>query len=261
MKELKIFKHEAFGQVRVVEKDGEPWFYASDVAKALGYEYPKDAVRAHCKKVNKFSGGESPPPAVPYNIIPESDVYRLIMRSNMPEAVKFQDWFMEVVLPDIRKHGVYMTDNFIEKAIADPDLIIRLATELKEQRAQVAALTEKAAKDAPMVQLGEHVVGSEGNLTMGEFAKFISRSPFVIGRTQMFRWMRKEGYFFLNHAGHNEPYQRFVTQGLFLITYETVKKGKFSEVVPVIFMTPKGAANFLPIFKAMSLEDLWLAVR
>ena len=81
MEGIKIFEREEFGTVRVVDVNGEPWFVARDVAKALGYERPNDAVNAHCKKVNKFSYGDMPHGAQPYNIIPESDVYRLVMRS------------------------------------------------------------------------------------------------------------------------------------------------------------------------------------
>ena len=105
--DLSIFSNEEFGSVRVIVQDGEPWFIASDVAKALGYERPNDAVNTHCKKVNKFSYGDSPRGAQPYNIIPESDVYRLIMRSNLPNAERFQDWVVEEVLPSIRKTGSY----------------------------------------------------------------------------------------------------------------------------------------------------------
>lgn len=107
MNELKVFVKEEFGSVRVVMRGGEPWFIASDVAKALGYERPNDAVNTHCKKINKFSYGDLPQGAMPYNIIPESDVYRLVMRSNLPNAVTFQDWVCEEVLPSIRKTGEY----------------------------------------------------------------------------------------------------------------------------------------------------------
>ena len=107
MNELKVFVKEEFGSVRVVMRGGEPWFIASDVAKALGYERPNDAVNTHCKKINKFSYGDLPQGAMPYNIIPESDVYRLVMRSNLPNAVTFQDWVCEEVLPSIRKTGGY----------------------------------------------------------------------------------------------------------------------------------------------------------
>lgn len=105
--EIRRFQNSEFGKVRVVMQDGEPWFVASDVAKALGYERPNDAVNAHCKKVNKFSYGDSPQGAQPYNILPESDVYRLVMRSNLPGAERFQDWVCDEVLPSIRKTGGY----------------------------------------------------------------------------------------------------------------------------------------------------------
>lgn len=103
--EIKLFEKEEFGKVRVVMVGNDPWFYGTDVAKALGYENPARDVQRHCKKVNKFSPTESV--GTPYNIIPESDVYRLVMRSNLPNAEKFQDWVVEEVLPSIRKTGQY----------------------------------------------------------------------------------------------------------------------------------------------------------
>lgn len=103
MNELKIFENPEFGKVRVVDRNGDPWFVASDVAKALGYENPSRDVQRRCKKVNKFSPTKSV--GTPYNIIPESDVYRLIMWSNFPNAERFRDWVCEEVLPSIRKTG------------------------------------------------------------------------------------------------------------------------------------------------------------
>lgn len=101
---FQIMQHPRFGEIRITDNNGHPWFIASDVAKALGYERPNDAVNTHCKKVNKISYGDSPQP---YNIIPEADVYRLVMRSNLPHAEAFQDWVCEEVLPSIRKTGAY----------------------------------------------------------------------------------------------------------------------------------------------------------
>lgn len=95
----------------------DPWFVASDAAKSLGYDNPANAINTHCKKTNKITlspdlGGReisSKMPPVVMNIIPESDVYRLVMRSNLPNAVAFQDWVCEEVLPAIRKTGEYST--------------------------------------------------------------------------------------------------------------------------------------------------------
>ena len=83
MSDVQIFRNAEFGAVRVVDVNGEPWFVASDIAKALGYERPNDAVNTHCKKVNDFRDSKMLPSATPMKIIPESDVYRLIMRSNL----------------------------------------------------------------------------------------------------------------------------------------------------------------------------------
>lgn len=135
MSELQIFQKESF-KVRTVEINGEPFFVAKDVAETLGYEDTTDAVRRHCKKPNDFRGGGMLPTATPMKVIPESDVFRLIMRSHLPEAEKFQDWVTEEVLPSIRKHGIYATDITIEKMINDPDFAIKLLTTLKEEKAK-----------------------------------------------------------------------------------------------------------------------------
>ncbi len=107
---LSIFTNEEFGQVRVVMRDGEPWFVAKDVAKALGYVDTKQAVRDHCKYAELLKGVESTPLTDSprgINIIPESDVYALIFRSNLPKAGAFRDWVCCEVLPSIRKTGKY----------------------------------------------------------------------------------------------------------------------------------------------------------
>lgn len=113
--ELKIFENTTFGAVRAVEYEGRPWFVASDVARALGYENPANAVNTRCKKINKITqspvGGERPKrPPVNLNIIPESGVYRLIMRSNLPDAERFQDWVKVT-----GKGQVYFVTKFLEE--------------------------------------------------------------------------------------------------------------------------------------------------
>jgi len=105
--DIQIFKENGW-EIRTIEKDGEPWFVARDVVRCLGYEDAINAIKLHCKKVNKIKGGDLPPYVVDINIIPESDLYRLIMRSNLPKAEEFQDWVVEEVLPAIRKRGGYI---------------------------------------------------------------------------------------------------------------------------------------------------------
>lgn len=150
--DLQMFRENGW-EVRVVSKDGEPWFVASDIAKALGYENPSRDVQRHCKKVNKFSPTEMV--GTPFNIIPESDVYRLIMRSNMPDAERFQEWVMDEVLPSIRKHGMYATPLTLENMVADPDWAIGLLQQLKyEQQQRALAIAQRDHAISTKAEIG-----------------------------------------------------------------------------------------------------------
>ena len=104
---MKIFEREEFGAVRVVEHNGDPWFVARDVARALGYVDTTQAIRAHCEKANDFRGVEMTPTATPIKIIPEEDVYALIFGSHLESAKKFRRWLCDEVLPSLRKTGGY----------------------------------------------------------------------------------------------------------------------------------------------------------
>ena len=129
MSEITIFENAEFGKIRTTIIDGKPWFVATDIAAALGYERPNDAIHQHCKKVNKINYGVLPQGI---NAIPESDLYRLIMRSKLESAEKFQDWVVEEVLPAIRKTGSYIMDNSVsveEKTL--PSLVVQLEASIK----------------------------------------------------------------------------------------------------------------------------------
>ena len=134
MNELKIFEHPDFGKIRTVTIDDEPYLVGRDVAEVLGYSNPSKAVIAHVDDEDKRF--EMLPIADSQNgnliktaIINESGLYSLILGSKLPGAKKFKRWVTSEVLPSIRKHGAYMTDETIEQVLSDPDTIIRLATQ------------------------------------------------------------------------------------------------------------------------------------
>ena len=110
MNELEIFKNEEFGEIRTVEQNGQIFFVANDVAKVLGYKNPSDATNKHCRNAIMVWGSDSIGRRQEFKMIPESDLYRLIISSKLPSAEKFEKWVFEEVLPTIRKHGAYMTD-------------------------------------------------------------------------------------------------------------------------------------------------------
>ncbi len=145
------FAHPRFGDIRVVERGCEPWFVGKDVAAALGYNNPRDALAKHVDKEDKdtvaFHDGTSGNPYM--TIINESGLYSLIFSSKLPSAKKFKRWVTSEVLPAIRKHGGYMTPETTTTALLDPDYIIRLALELKAERERrVEMEMEKAAEGA-----------------------------------------------------------------------------------------------------------------
>lgn len=155
MNNIQIFQNEQFGKVRIaMNESDEPLFCAKDVANALGYIDTADAIQRHCKSGKKvYHPHENSAGGINMVYIPEKDVYRLIMRSNLPDAEKFQDWVCDEVLPSIRKYGAYMTNETLEKALTSPDFLIQLATNLKEEKQKRIEAEQKIQKDAPKVLL------------------------------------------------------------------------------------------------------------
>lgn len=146
MKDLQIFKNEEFGEIRVTEIDNEPWFVGRDVVKALGYDLSTHSyteyVKKYCneediKKVNNRDAGLFGIEDAGRKgelLINEYALYDLALESPLPSAKKFKRWITHEVLPSIRKHGAYMTDDILERTLADPDFMIKLLTNLKEEK-------------------------------------------------------------------------------------------------------------------------------
>lgn len=174
-KELQVFKNKEFGQVRTMTINGEPYFVGVDIARSLGYTNASKAVGQHCKNMVKKMI-ESPSRngnvvKTQANLITESDVYRLVVRSKLPEAEKFEEWVFEEVLPSIRKHGAYLTDEKIEEVLTDPDTIIKLATQLKEERELVQKQKQIIGELKPKADYTDLILRNKGLVTITQIAK------------------------------------------------------------------------------------------
>ena len=134
--EMKVFESNEFGNVGVIEIGNKQYFMANGIAKALGYSNTSKAINDHCRYVTKryIPHPQNKDKSIEANFISEGDVYRLIVRSKLPSAERFEKWVFDEILPTIRKHGVYMTPETIEKTLTNPDFIIQLATQLKEEQ-------------------------------------------------------------------------------------------------------------------------------
>lgn len=145
----------------------------------------------------------------------EQNLYKVIMRSDKPQAEPFQDWVCGDVLPSIRKHGAYMTDSVIERTLTDPDYLIQLATALKDER-QKRIEAEQSVKDAqPAITFTKAVSGSVSSCLIGELAKLINQNGTPMGEKRLFQWMRDNGYLGTKGERYNIPNQKYVDMGLF----------------------------------------------
>lgn len=159
MKDLQIFKNEEFGEIRVIEIDNEPWFVGRDVVNDLGYEVNKTTsytkyINQYCneediKKVNNSTAelfGIKNAGRKGELLINEYALYDLVLESPLPSAKEFKKWVTHEVLPSIRKHGAYMTDDILERTLADPDFMINLLTNLKEEKEKRKLAEERASR-------------------------------------------------------------------------------------------------------------------
>lgn len=148
MEEPRVFEHEQFGKIRMIEIEGVPWFVGKDIALALGYSNTKKAISDHVDPEDKRDGvtirdpiGREQKPV----LINESGLYSLIIGSKLESAHQFKRWVTSEVLPSIRKHGAYLTPEKIEEVLLNPDTIIKLATQLKEEHEKRVLLTKENA--------------------------------------------------------------------------------------------------------------------
>ena len=244
MKDLKIFENNEFGEVRTTVIDDEPYFSLNDVCRILEIKNPRDAKsRLNLDGVGSTDGVDSLGRRTDVTMINESNLYKLIFQSRKPEAERFADWVTSEVLPAIRKHGAYMTDGVIERTLSDPDYLIMLATNLKEEKAKRALAEAVNERNKPKVLFADTVSASKRSCLMGELAKMISQEAIrqgkldkKIGQNKLFAWMRNKGYLCKGGERRNQPKQTYIEQGLF-----EMKKGSYinSDGVSIITTTPK----------------------
>lgn len=288
MREIQIFENAMFGKVRTIVIDNEPWFVGKDVATALGYTNPRDALAKHVDEEDRTKGMESRfatpsqesftsgedgtkgmeernvTPSIKDSLgreqypvyINESGVYALVFGSKLPTARAFKRWVTHEVLPAIRKHGGYMTPEKVEEALMNPDVMIRLATELKAERQKRQALSKLAdeqgaqiAKMQPKALFADAVSTSETSILIGGLAKLIKQNGVDIGQKRLFQWMRENGFLIKNGADKNIPTQRAMEYGLFEVKERSIVGGDgANHVTRTTKVTGKGQIYFVNRF-------------
>ncbi len=249
MNELQIFENSEFGSVRTVDIDGKPYFMASDVAKALGYARPNDAVSAHCRATVKHSTPISGK-IQEVNFIPEGDIYRLVIKSQLPTAERFERWVFDEVLPSIRRNGMYATDKVIDQILDNPDFGIELLTKLKEEKARNKALEKENQRMKPKEIFADAVSVSDTAILIGELAKILKQNGIDMGQNRLFEWLRDKEYLIRRKGtDYNMPTQKSMELGLFEIKERTINNPDGSvRITKTVLVSGKGQQYFINKF-------------
>lgn len=216
MTEIRIFRNIEFGEIRTVTVDNESWFIGKDIADVLGYERTADAIRVHVDEEDKGVDKIQTPGGIQnMTIINESGLYSLILSSKMPEAKKFKRWVTTEILPSIRKHGTYMTDTVLEKAVADPDFMIGILQSLKEEKEKRQFAESENQKNKPKVLMAETLLASEESKDVGILStKLQEMGVKNMGRNNLYRYFRDNGYVIKSGERKNLPSQRSIELGV-----------------------------------------------
>lgn len=233
-------------QVRVVTRDGEPWFVAADIAKTLGYRIAPDMVRSLDEDEKGTQIVRTPGGHQQMTIISEAGLYSAIMRSRVEGAKAFKRWVTHDVLPSIRKRGGYLTPAATEKALTDPDFIIRLATSLKEERARRQAAEAQIEADAPHTRFGRTISGSDGDLLVKQVADLITQGGYPISQVTLFKWLRSHGWLCANQGRlWNSPTKRALEQGYVRSTVLVVSTSRGDQEKTTPRITTAGQENLI----------------
>lgn len=245
MNQLQVFNNEEFGQVRTVMQGEDVWFIAKDVAEVLEFS-DTNAMTRHLDEDElmsvKLTGMN-----MKSTLMNESGLYSAILRSRKPQAKAFKKWVTSEVLPSIRKHGAYMTDQVLEQAVTNPDFAIGLLTKLKEEKEKLAAAQQQIVQQQPLVTFAKACMQSNESLKVSEVAKLAAKHNIKIGQRQLFTKLREWNLIFKRST---EPTQSAVEKGYFEIA-QGVKQKPSGEPFTwtTTYVTPKGQAYIIDRLK------------
>lgn len=235
----------------MTDEQGEPLFVLKDICDALDLGNNREVARrldedgVSTTDVTYNLGRNQKT-----NVVTEAGLYEVIFMSRKPEAKAFKRWVTSEVLPSIRKRGGYLTPEATREALRDPDFIIQLAMDLKEERARAAqaeAARAKAEAQRPVAALGKAIETAEGDLTPSAFAKILSNTHKDMGPNKFCRWLLDNNFAFRNGQGKIIPMQDAVNRGILILTERIDKAGK---IRPQPLVTPAGQTYFAGILSA-----------
>lgn len=209
MSALQTFSNDMFS-ILIKQDNENNLFDLESVAKSLGFTQVKNGKQyVRWETINKYLGKYLSQEVGKGDFIPEPMVYKLAFKAGNSIAEKFQDWLAMDVLPSIRKHGLYATDNVIENTLNNPDYIINILTEYKKEKEHNLVLEQQVKENKPKVLFADSVAGSDNSILVGELAKLLKQNGVDIGQNRLFKWLRNNGYLIKKSGeSYNLPTQK-----------------------------------------------------
>ena len=220
--EIRIFNNEQFGQIRTAGTADDPLFCLTDVCNAIGIINPRNVKnRLDEDDVHLVDTIDNLGRTQHVTFVNESGLYDVILRSDSKKAKTFRRWVTSEVLPTIRKHGMYATGKTIEGILTNPENAIIILQAIQKERNE--RMEAQEVENRPKVIYADAVAGSSSACLIGELAKMIAQNGYPIGEKRLFQWLRDNHYLCDYGERFNQPYQRYIEQGLF-----TMKQNVFS---------------------------------
>ena len=250
MNNITTFNNPAFGSVRAVSVNDEPYFVGKDVAEILGYSNPRDALSKHVDAEDRgVANCDTLGGTQELTVINESGLYSLILSSKLPKAKEFKRWVTAEVLPAIRKTGGYVNDTaqFVESYFGqlEPSQKHALTMMFEESKRMSAQLKEQA----PKVLFANAVETAHNSILIGDLAKIIRQNGVDIGQKRLFEWMRQNGYLIKDGQSKNMPTQKAMEMSLFEVKESTINNPDGSvRITRTTKVTGKGQTYFVKKF-------------
>lgn len=247
MNNLKIFNNDQFGQIRTVMQNGEPWFVAKDVCDCLEINNPSQALsRLDDDEKNTIILNEGIRGSPEKTVVNEYGLYSLVLSSRKPEAKQFKRWITHEVIPSIRKHGAYMTDDVLRQAIQSPDFLIELATNLKQEQELRKAAEQTIEVQKPKVLFADAVSASHTSILVGDLAKLLKQNGYETGQKRLFEQLRQDGYLIKSGVSRNMPSQKSMELELFEVKESSIQNPDGSiRITKTTKVTGKGQVYFI----------------
>src|SRR5574344_768057 len=235
----------------------EPLFLVKDVAEWIEHSNPskmiKDAKLDNTEIIKEQIGTLTNSYTALF--LTEDGLYEVLMQSRKPIAKEFKKE-VKVILKSVRKHGAYMTEDTLEKALTSPDFLIKLATELKNEQEKRKALETKIEEDKPYTSLGSAVASSKGSILIRELSKLLNQNGINTGEKRLYSWLRENGFIIKKKGNdYNLPTQKSMNLGLMEVKETVIPKWGGNEIKATTKITGKGQEYFINKFLHMQSEN------